>query len=370
MTGVSLMQNSTKNDNNLLITSSETSFSNPSGTLANLPSDSEWGLDTVCLSIPVTDTVQELAHNSWDLSAGTQTDKVDKSKYISNFLAGHAKVNVTYMPLHSTLYMQFNAARLLSRKSAELLPPKALKPLVEKLLLDVIPQTPVMPMFMTIDHEGTFELAAGWARQVGITRLDCARNFYVDCPEYVRHALSNVKGKYQKVVHIYFDKEGWTRANAAKSAGIDRIYDKSAELRNLELDERFHWDKRIYRFEAQLKKDRIKKFGVGTLDRISDESVWEVLETRWKSCRWGIALPGKGSLDELLLDLPEKDRLPFTGFLAVCGEGMGDVVDPKTRKRFAKLASSIGVVPGLKISQYRPMNRVLSLWHGGAIDKV
>ena len=362
------MENSLENANNLLITSSESYSEVPLDTLATMPSDAEWGLDTVSLSIPVTDTVQELAHNSWELIAGSQTEKVDKTKFISHFNFGFATVTVTYLPLHNSLYLQFNAARLLSRKSAELLPPNALQRLVEALLFDLVPQIPVLPTFMSIDEHGTMEMEADWSSQVKLTRLDCARNFYVDCPEYVRHALSHVKGKYQKLVHIYYDDEGWTRANETKSAGMDRIYDKSAELRNLELDERFHWDKRVYRFEAQLQKDRLKKFGVTTLDRISDEAVWNVLQDRWKACEWGIKLPGKGGLDDIISALNEKDRIPFLGYLSAHAEGMTDNLDAKALKRLSKLASQIGVVPGLPLSSYRPMTRVLSLWHGTSVE--
>lgn len=362
------MANSLKNANNLLITSSESYPEVPFDTLATMPGDAEWGLDTVSLSIPVTDTVQELGHNSWESIGGYQNEKVDNSKYWSRFIVGYASVLATYKPLHSRLYLQFNAARLLSRKSAELLPPNALQRLVEALLFDLIPQIPVLPTFMSIDEHGTMEMQADWASQVKLTRLDCARNFYVDCPDYVRHALSHVRGKYQKLVHIYYDDEGWTRANATKSAGIDRIYDKSAELRNLELDERFHWDKRVYRFEAQLQKDRLKKFVVTTLDRISDEAVWDVLRDRWKACEWGIKLPGEGSLDDIISALNEKDRIPFLGYLSAHAEGMTDNLDAKALKRLSKLASQIGVVPGLPLSSYRPMTRVLSLWHGKSVE--
>jgi len=357
-----------KNSNNLFITSSET-LSSPQGvTSATMPSDAEWGIDTVYLSMSVKDQVPELANNSWQVIGGTQTEKVDKTKFTSFFDFGYANVNVSYFPLYEAMYLHFNAARLLSRKSSELLPPRALRPLVETLLIELIPQIPVLPVFVTIDGLGTIDFEKSWAEQVKVTRLDCARNFYVDCPEYVRHALSHVKGKYEKTVHIYHDHEGWTRANATKSAGIDRIYDKSAELRNLELDERFFWDKRVYRFETQLQKDRLKKFGTKTLDRITDETVWQILETRWKSCGWGISLPGAGSLDELLTSLELKDRLSFSGFLALCGEGMGDLIDDKSKRKFHRIASKIGLVPGLSISSYRPMTRILSLWYGSAVN--
>jgi len=360
------LNNSSKNANNLLITSTESSFQN-SANPHQWPQDKEWGIDTCTLSIPVASDVPELAHNDWGQTEGKQNAKFDKTTFVSIFSIGYAAVRVAYMPIYQSIFISFNAARIISKKSAELLPPGALEPLVERLLLEVVPQIPVAPTFMAIDHQGTIELADDWAMQVKFTRLDCARNLYVDNPEYVKHALSKVKSKYQKTVHIYFDDEGWTRANATKSAGFDRIYDKPAELRHLELEERFHWDKRLFRFESQLQGDRLNTYGLKTLDKVCDESVWNVLETRWHACGWDVKMPGDGSLDELLTQVQEKDRLPFIGYLSAATDGLVDKIDARSLKRFSRLSSLLGIVPGLPLSSYRPMTKQLSIWHGSCV---
>jgi hypothetical protein len=358
------LKNESKNTNNLLITSTESSFSQPANP-PHWPQDSEWGIDTCTLSIPVTSDVPELANNTWNQTEGKQNQKFDKTTYVSNFSVGYANVRVAYMPIYGSIYISFNAARITSRKSADLLPPAALRPLVERLLLEIVPQIPVMPTFMTIDSLGTIEFAYNWPMQVKFTRLDCARNLYVDSPEYVKHALSKVKSLYQKTVHIYFDDEGWTRANATKSAGMDRIYDKSAELRNMELEERFHWDKRVFRFEVQLQGDRLQKFGLKTLDKVSDESVWTALDTRWAACGWGIPMPSQGNLDELIQTVPQKLQLPLLGYLAMQAEGLMDVIDAKEANKYARLSRKMGIQPGLPITEYRPMGSALDLWSGG-----
>lgn len=360
--------NSSKNTNNLLVTPSESFPETGLGTATGIPRDKEWGIDTCTLSIPVRDDVPELAQNSWGQTEGKQNERYDKTTYVTNLSVGYADVRVAYMPIYSSIFVSFNSARILSRKSAELLPAGALKPLVESLLYEISPQLPVLPVCMNLDSHGTLELTADWEQQVKFTRLDCARNLYVDSPEYVKHALSNVTSKYQKVVHIYYDHEGWTRANQTKSTGMDRIYDKSAELRNLELDERFHWDKRVFRFECQLQGDRLSKFGLKTLDRVSDESVWNVLATRWDSCRWGIPMPGQASLDELLMEVPIKDRLAFIGFLSAKAEGLTDLIPRKVCEKHSRLARSLNLIPGFPLGRYRPMDKVLSLWHGGLGD--
>ena len=92
-----------KNSNNLFITSSKTPSWPQGVTLATIPSDAEWGIDTVYLFMSVKDQVPELANNSWQVIGGTQTEKVDKLKYTSFFDFGYANVNVSYLPLYGAM---------------------------------------------------------------------------------------------------------------------------------------------------------------------------------------------------------------------------------------------------------------------------
>ena len=78
-------------------------------------------------------------------------------------------------------------------------------------------------------------------------------------------------------------------------------------------------------------------------------------------------MPGDGSLDELLSSLGDKERMSFLGFLSAKAEGMSDLIDAKSQKKFSRLASKLGIVPGLSVASYRPMTQSLSLWHGTGV---
>lgn len=79
-------------------------------------------------------------------------------------------------------------------------------------------------------------------------------------------------------------------------------------------------------------------------------------------------MPGNGSLDELLIDVSIKDRMAFIGFLSAKAEGLSDLVPNKLHEKHSRLAKSLNLIPGLPIRSYRPMERVLSLFHGGVLS--
>jgi len=353
-----------KTSNNLLLTTTDLSLEQLRALQPSPPNDIDWGIDTVALHIPVESSVAELAHNDWYASNGEQTEKIDKSKWYSNFMVGWANVYVSYSPLYGSVYLQFCAPKVLAPTSTSLLPPKALAPLVENLLLEIVPQIPVLPRCMAIDEHGTIDFQVGWQSQIKIARLDCARNFQISKPDYLRHALAKVISKNMKVAHMYWSKTGWTRSNMTKKEGMDRMYDKSMELLNHELDEQFQWQGGIYRFEAELKKDRLRKTGLLALDKVDDATVWGALNWRWELSNWGIFMPGEGSMGELLKGLKEDVQLRFVGYLALESKGLGDLVKAKEARKMNRIADGLDLIPGAEITDYGVMNHYLSLWHG------
>jgi hypothetical protein len=361
-------QKPSKSNNNLLVTPTNvdsTSYSEPTPTI---PHDNEWGLDSIVLSVPVVEEDQDFPDCEWDFIEGRIYGGADESKYVSNLTHKNGSIRVSYKPIRKAMFISFNAARLVSERSIELLPPSALQPLLANLFVALVGQIPIRPAFVSIDN-GEIVLANGWEKQVSFIRLDCARNFMVENPEAIKHALSQRQGKYHKTTHMYFNKEGWTLVNASKTQGVDRIYDKSAEMKLLEQEERFAWNRKWFRFEAQLMKQRINKYGLKTLDKIDDQRVWGAINGRWNRCEWNVSLPGKGSLADLSQKLPIKKRIEFFGYMAACAHGFLDVADLGIIKRCKKHAKDLRVTPGLPLELYGPMDMTLSLWHGEVVSQ-
>ena len=361
-------KNESKNANNLLVTPQNDYSTALVETNPTRPMDKEWGIDTVVLSVPVLEQDQDFPDCDWDYIDGRVYEGADQSSYVSNVSYENASIRVSYRPIHKAMFITLNAARLTTAKSVELLPPKALKPLLAKLFVDLVGQIPLRPAFVSLDR-GEIGLRDEWEKQVSFVRLDCGRNFIVDNPEAIKLALTQQRGKYHKLTHMYFNKDGWTLVNASKTQGMDRIYDKSAELKSLEQEERFEWDRKWLRFEAQLMRDRLKKYGLKTLDKIEDQRVWDAIEDRWNRCEWGVSLPGPGSLADLSRLLPSKKRIEFFGYMAACTFGFLDVLDQLVIRRCKKAVKSLNVTPGSPLDSYGPMSRKLSLWHGEVVSE-
>lgn len=366
------MEKTIENDNFLLVTPEIGQQANKAKpdlrSACRQPQDADWGIDFCTLSIPVTDEVREIDCDDWQKIDGEiYLEGADNTKYSSNFSMGYANLHVIYFPKQSMVHIRHNPARLLSPKSLALLPPDSLVPMAEKVIIFLIGRIPVLPSVVQV-IDGTFELVENWEDHVRISRLDCARNFNTEEPELIKTSLLRVTSSYQKLKTIFDDSNGWTLANRTKSVGQDRLYDKSAELRDIELPERMHWTGTWFRFEAQLQKDRLKKFNLHKLSYVNDERVWEAISTRWKATKWGVYLPGDDGLISILNSIKTADQYGFLGFLTSAHQGLLDYMDEKLSNRYRRLCKKLNVTPGQPVETYSEMTRRLSLFYGRVVS--
>lgn len=142
--------------------------------------------------------------------------------------------------------------------------PEAL-PLLVKTFIEKVAHV-AGPTFVTIDPNGEEIWDADWQDLVRVKRLDIARNFDVASPDLVKAVLPKVQPAHGKSKVGYNSaRSGWTLVNATKQSGMDRLYDKTAELATHGITESFMLSGgRQFRFEAQLQKDRLKGSGLAS----------------------------------------------------------------------------------------------------------
>lgn len=336
-----------------------------------VPTDNELGIDTVRMFIPVNLDLCEWESSLWGYeSTGNSSVKNRTYNHLETVIShDFADVKVVLYPDTAIARLSFNAARLLTPKSRQLLDPDALLPLVDGVLNSV--SHLVVGAFDSVDPAtGLFIRDPNWADHVGLTRLDIARNLFIDSPQDVRMTLEKLQPHKGKTMHKYWDAEGgWTLWNKTKTTGSDRLYDKAAELAAHTKDdtlaaENDGW----YRFETQLEKDRIKRFGFSKLSGITRERVWQALETRWDKCGWGVMLPEQGQLKEMLENVPIKERMAFLGFLEAASRHQTALMHPPQVTKMQKLAKKLGVTPGVSLDEQGLLTRQLSLYEGKIID--
>jgi len=338
----------TKIEQNVLLTDTESTTTEP---LLLLPTDSDWGVDTVNLSFQVCLSACNEDSSIWSKSSSL-IDRETGQEY-SGWTGFHSTaygdVRVTLNLVKERCYLQFNAARLLHGKSKELLPPNALKPLVGNLLLDL--QYAVVAEFDIDEQNGELVRRAAWAEDVKLTRLDLARNLQIrECIKLVKAALELARPRYGKTKVSYEKSDGgWTLVNGTASTGQERIYDKSLELKTIEMEELMNQNMHIFRFETQLQKDRLKRSGMKTLEAVNDEAVWNVITERWEACQWGVTVNEPGTLEKALADLEPKRQKDVAGFLYMASIGTDVLLTRAYRNEMRKICRQLGLTVGVPL---------------------
>jgi hypothetical protein len=357
-----------KKNNNALITRSKdnTETEQPLSPF----SDGNAGLDTVTLSFPIDLNSVEAESSLWtieDYSSFKDSGR-QRQKFVGTLKKDYADIRVTLFPGYERIQLHFNAARLISPKSATLLPPEALVPLVEA-IIDEISVT-VRPVFDVVDYStGTITRDPNWRHMVCFTRLDLARNFVIDQPAELRRALEATKPKYGKTLHMYWDfNGGWTLNAATKRSGHDRFYDKAAELRNFCVEETIGESNGLYRYETQLEGERLNTFGLKTLADVTNDRVWNALEERWTALGWGVMIAEPNSIIAATRHLPPAEQDALIGFLYKAHLGDFSGYTDSRRRMLNSKAKQCGLIPGLPLELIGVGQRILSLDAGKFID--
>lgn len=339
---------STKIDKNVLLTDTETTSSEVT---LSLPTDADWGVDTVNLSFPVCLSACDESSSIWTKSSSLidlETGQ-EYSGWTGYHQMPYGQVRVSLNATKERCYLQFNAARLQTGKSKTLLPPDELKPLVGDLLLSL--QDSVTADFDIDEQNGLYRRLSNWASYVKLSRIDLARNFEIrQCLSDVKKALELAKPRYGKTKISYENSDGgWTLVNGTASTGQDRIYDKSQELKSFELEELMSQSIHVFRFEAQLQKSRLQRYGLTTLQAVTSESAWRTIEDRWVACQWGVTVSEPGTLGKALATLEPKRQKDVAGYLYMASIGTDVLLTRAYRTEMRKVCRQLGLSVGMPL---------------------
>lgn len=217
--------------------------------------------------------------------------------------------------LRGSVTWEFEAGQLAGMDRPTLLHPDALIHLVTRLIQQY--EHAFLPRFVAIDHE-TSEISwePDWASQVRISRLDVTRDIAV--PRHLersfKEALASLNPRYSRgIAQRYENRDGgFTYYNPSGTQGEDRIYNKDAHMK-IKGDSGFI----RYRVESQVKRERLAKFKMKTLDQVSGDRVWRALESRWKALRLDKPLRNRSQILDLLAELEleqQIDAIAYLGF--------------------------------------------------------
>ncbi len=324
------------------------------------------GIDYIQCSFPVDISQCDYSSDIWtgnssgnDLKGGTTYD-VQKGE----IHLGHANIQIKLNVESETATLSFNPSRLSTPKSTFLLHPDELLGHVEAVIEAA--SGAVFPLFDKINPlTGTVERSPHWASHVRISRIDLSRNFYVDDPVNVKKLLNLSKPKNGKTLIEYRAlKLGWTLENVTKKEGKDIFYDKHAAMLKTIGSDPEGPQEGAYRYETQLRGDRIKKFGLNRLDYVTAERVWEALESRWNACRWAVQVPEVISILDALDGESTAKKESLCGYLALAELGGTQGMKSNHLRRRDQQARDLGLTPGKPVSEQGKPTRVLNIYAG------
>lgn len=330
----------------------------------------DWGIDTVKLSFRTSADNSYTWSPFWTSSRtrNRPNSPVEDETYIGCLSLRTGDVRATLYVQNNICHVEFNAARLTHGKSEQLLDPDFLHVWAKAIIEALAPHAGAE--FIRYDENGEETWDSNWQSRVQIKRLDIARNFLVSNPDLVKHALPLVQAKYQRVKQEYQNSGGgWTLVNGTQQAGTDRMYDKEAELAQHAIECRFsEAGSRVFRFEAQLQKDRLKRYGLTRLSDVTADRAWKALEGRWEATGWGTGLPGPSGLLEAVEGLSPLVKERMLGFLLMEAEGVSpQVLSPSQVATRRKEAKDIGLVPGMPLTLLGAPSQHLDL-HTGRLE--
>jgi hypothetical protein len=356
-----------KNNKNPLLTGWETKPTKPT---IKVPKDSDHGVDWVNLRIGLDPSSIDLSSPIWTVNHNGKLPDPDITydAYYAKIPFGQTFVDAAIYIDSMRLFLRFNPSAALYGKSKSILPADALEPLIGKLLDECYEH--FVPEFDHVDDQGTISRDPQWAEKVWISRLDCARNLQIKDHARFKKAIEKATPRNMKTKYVYDSGiNGWGVVNKTKSVGQERLYDKDVELALHDADEILsHSQGTCFRFETQLQSDRLDKFGLRHLANVSAESVWRVIEERWKDCRWDVTFAEPGTAAKAMKYLSSSEKTGLLGYLGKHQLGFQDEITVSATRKYGSLAKSLGLKPGMPLESQGVATQQVDIYLGAVID--
>jgi hypothetical protein len=152
-------------------------------------------------------------------------------------------------------------------------------------------------------------------------------------------------------------------AQTTKREGIDKIYNKAGQLREVFGDDTLV-PNGMHRYETEMKSNRLKTSGIQTLQDITDEKVWRATERFWNVTGYGVTVYAPSGTFTALDGLSQTLKYTIRGFLEYAAEGLMDLSARSEKRRYDQ-AIELGLQPGLPVESFGERLGVIDLFKGG-----
>jgi hypothetical protein len=334
-----------------------------------IPSDALHGVDYVSYAIPIYPDDVMLQDELWIRDPKTSKKSgTTYENYRCTFPVGFGTVSLYLLPLNERLKVSFNPSRIYTpASSATLCPAGAVARATELVLEEVLRMFGDMSFGHIDSASGELRLVTDWESLLRVKRLDYARDFLLDDSiiDYVVAAWKAVQPRRNRT-KVTFERESVDSlylAQKTKREGMDKIYNKAGQLREA-LGTDSTVPDGLYRYETEMKSNRLKTSGIVTLKDITDEKAWQATERFWNATGYGVDVYEPSGTFTALDGLSNTLKYTMRGFLEYAAEGLMDLSDRSEKRRYDQ-AIELGLLPGLPIESFGERLGVIDLFKGG-----
>ena len=329
--------------------------------------EGNWGVDTVTVRIAVDYEQCNPDPLYWSHPTESITGaSVNGELHRTDVKIGGANVRVELNSVYRTAYFTFNASRVAGLPQPFLLPPEHLR-LVVGFVIEQF--HPVVPVFQQPGTSTASDWYPNWAKEVGLTRLDIARDFEIPLDRLplvhsqLQHEARSRTGRARFVVN--FDpKGGFSYERRTRYVGKDILYNKSAQLGLPGADPT------VLRFEAQWRNKKLKDLGLAQLSNISDRAARQALLKQFTARAFGSQLVVPSHRSTLYREVPADQRHSLDSYLSGMADGDDSLFGVREKKRLRKLARSHGLRPGVPPALQGRQRGYLDLARGLWVERI
>jgi hypothetical protein len=308
-------------------------------------------------------------HGDWTRKTSGKPGEPETEYFVMKHPFGQQVADVFVTPEHELCKVTLNAPKSVAKTNQNPFPPDAIASLISRLIGQL--QGDILPSFAEVTDDGEITWASDWKSRVGITSLEIARDFLVPrdkCAE-LQAALNVVAARRNYTASNFKSKDnGYTISQSTKGSGRDSFYNKDAELVK---DQPFVSEDSAlvrYRFESQLKRPRLKRFGLNTLAGIDVNACWSASCERFTEAGWNVTISSRESLLSKLETLDYKAKEKILGFNTISCLGLTSNMTAALRRERTKLARGMGLMLGTEVREHPSGSSVLSLNAGTLVE--
>jgi hypothetical protein len=323
----------------------------------NLITDNEQyvGVDKVRIAFPLEPQCNNGSAEIFTRNGFARTQSDGRLKWAEGFTQKGTEAPIYCKVINNgyTAIMEFNPSRQLDRYGSTLCAPDDV---YKTVAWAVETFNEAFRPVWTIDRQtGAFiespaQWPESWESQVVIRRLDLARDFSIEHPDFGLDPYLRIKKKGQKKDAVYRDNGeaqtiAWGRGNRLRT----HFYNKSQAPSH-------KCEENQWRFEIQARRSWLRPKGIASLADISNELCIELLAERWALSRFdGEIFLGDDKVDffekAYAIMSPQK-AMTFYGLACAMAIGHRPKMHPRMITEYEALGNSIGFQLGQPIQDF------------------